>query len=102
MNEKKLTRKGRRRKGGILIFISGEWEINCLYCMHILILSGLPICSVREIGILQQLRHHNIVELREVVVGRELDSMFLVMTFCEQDLASLVDNMKTPFTEAEV
>jgi len=65
-------------------------------------LSGLPICSVREIGILQQLSHCNIIELREVVVGRELDSMFLVMTYCEQDLASLIDNMKTPFTEAEV
>ena len=35
-------------------------------------------------------------------MGRELDSMFLVMTYCEQDLASLIDNMRTPFTEAEV
>ncbi len=63
---------------------------------------GLPICSVREIGILLSLRHRNIVELREVVVGRDLENMFLVMRYCEQDLATLIDNMSTPFTEAQV
>ena len=64
--------------------------------------SGLPICSVREVGILMQLRHRNIVELKEVVVGRDLDNMFLVMNYCEQDLATLIDNLKTPFTESQV
>ena len=59
-------------------------------------------CSVREIGILLRLRHRHIVELREVVVGRDLENMFLVMRYCEQDLATLIDNMKTPFTEAQV
>ena len=49
-----------------------------------------------------QLRHRNIVELKEVVVGRELDNMFLVMNYCEQDLATLIDNLKTPFTESQV
>lgn len=63
---------------------------------------GLPICSVREIGILMQLRHKNIVELKEVAVGRELENMFLVMRYCEQDLATLIDNMKVPFTESQV
>ena len=64
--------------------------------------TGLPICSVREVGILMQLRHRNIVELKEVVVGRDLDNMFLVMNYCEQDLATLIDNLKTPFTESQV
>ena len=63
---------------------------------------GLPICSVREISILLQLRHRNIVEMVEVVVGRDLSNMFLVMRYCEQDLATLIDNMKRPFTEAQV
>lgn len=63
---------------------------------------GLPICSVREISILLQLRHRNIVEMIEVVVGRDLNNMFLVMRYCEQDLATLIDNMKRPFTEAQV
>ena len=42
------------------------------------------------------------MQLREVAVGRDLDSMFLVMAYCEQDLAVLIDNMKTPFTESQV
>ena len=44
----------------------------------------------------------NIVELRDVVVGKDLDNMFLVMQYCEQDIASLIDNMKVPFTESQV
>jgi cyclin-dependent kinase 10 len=63
---------------------------------------GLPISSLREIDILLNLRHKNIVELKEVVVGGRLDSIFLVMEYCEQDLASLLDNMTKNFTEAQV
>jgi len=33
---------------------------------------------------------------------RFICSIFLVMEYCEQDLASLLDNMTTPFTEAQV
>jgi cyclin-dependent kinase 10 len=40
--------------------------------------------------------------LKEVVVGGRLDSIFLVMEYCEQDLASLLDNMTNHFTEAQV
>lgn len=29
-------------------------------------------------------------------------SIFLVMQYCEQDLASLLDNMPSPFTETQV
>ncbi|CAF1011231.1 unnamed protein product [Adineta steineri] len=63
---------------------------------------GLPISSMREINLLLNLRHENIVELREVAVGKSLRSIFLVMTYCEQDLASLLDHMSQPFTEAQV
>ncbi|XP_022224354.2 cyclin-dependent kinase 10 [Drosophila obscura] len=63
---------------------------------------GLPVSGLREIMILKQLKHENIVRLREVVVGKSLDSIFLVMDFCEQDLASVLDNMAQPFTESEV
>ncbi|XP_068145645.1 cyclin-dependent kinase 10 [Drosophila tropicalis] len=63
---------------------------------------GLPVSGLREIMILKQCRHENIVQLREVVVGKSLDSIFLVMDFCEQDLASVLDNMPQPFTESEV
>lgn len=63
---------------------------------------GIPVSGLREITILLGCRHENVVPMREVVVGRGLDSIFLVMTYCEQDLASLLDNMKSPFNEPQV
>ncbi|XP_051698013.1 cyclin-dependent kinase 10 isoform X4 [Oryctolagus cuniculus] len=63
---------------------------------------GIPISSLREITLLLRARHPNIVELKEVVVGNHLESIFLVMGYCEQDLASLLENMPTPFSEAQV
>lgn len=63
---------------------------------------GFPVSSLREISILLSCRHENIVQLNEVVVGRSLESIFLVMEYCEQDLASLLDNMQQPFTESQV
>lgn len=64
--------------------------------------NGIPVSGLREINILLNLRHQNIVELHEVVVGKSLESIFLVMEYCEQDLASLLDNMSSPFSEAQV
>ena len=63
---------------------------------------GVPVSGLREINILINIRHPNIVLLKVVVVGRSLDSIFLVMEYCEQDLASLLDNMQTPFSESQV
>ena len=60
------------------------------------------IFSLREITILLSCRHENVVELLEIAVGRSLESIFLVMTYCEQDLASLLDNMQSPFSESQV
>ncbi|KAF9954200.1 Cyclin-dependent kinase 10 [Mortierella alpina] len=63
---------------------------------------GLPISSLREIKLLKTLRHDNIVLVKEVAVGSDLDQIFLVMEYCEQDMAALMDNVKTPYTSAEV
>jgi len=63
---------------------------------------GIPITGFREINILLNIHHENIVDMMEVVVGRSLESIFLVMEYCEQDLASLLDNMATPFSEPQV
>ncbi|KAA0194130.1 hypothetical protein HAZT_HAZT005944 [Hyalella azteca] len=62
---------------------------------------GMPISGLREILLLQQCEHENIVALKQVVVGRSLSSVFLVMEYCEQDLASLLDHMSAPFMEAQ-
>ena len=45
---------------------------------------GLPISSLREIKLLKTLRHDNIVLVKEVAVGADLDQIFLVMEYCEQ------------------
>lgn len=37
------------------------------------LLLGIPISSLREINLLLRLRHPNIVELKEVVVGSQLE-----------------------------
>ena len=41
------------------------------------------------------------VAVREVVVGNDLSSIFMVMEYCEHDLASLLDNMRVPFSLSE-
>ncbi|RUS76019.1 hypothetical protein EGW08_016224 [Elysia chlorotica] len=64
--------------------------------------NGIHITGLREINILLNLSHENIVEMTEVVVGKSLESIFLVMEYCEQDLASLLDNMAAPFSEPQV
>lgn len=37
-----------------------------------------------------------------MAVGRDLDAVFMVMEFMEHDLKGLVDEMKQPFSQAEV
>ncbi|QQP49759.1 Cyclindependent kinase 10 [Caligus rogercresseyi] len=62
--------------------------------------------SLREISILLDIAknkgHENIVELQGIAVGKSLESIFLIMSYCEQDLASLLDNMQSPFSESQV
>ncbi len=63
------------------------------------LMKGLPISSMREIAALKRLRHENIVQLKCVAVGKSLNSVFLVMEYCEHDLSSLIDHMPLPFSE---
>ncbi|KAK6727503.1 hypothetical protein RB195_005281 [Necator americanus] len=63
---------------------------------------GISDSALREILLLKRLRHENIVELKEVAVSRDPQGMFLVMEYCEQDLAKLLDEMIHPFTEPQV
>ena len=67
---------------------------------------GFPITSLREIKILKTLsKHPNIITLKDVVVGKKKDSIFLVFEFCDIDLAKLLDQMyidKLTFSESEI
>mmetsp|Transcript_29279 Transcript_29279/g.33967 ORF Transcript_29279/g.33967 Transcript_29279/m.33967 type:complete len:427 (+) Transcript_29279:102-1382(+) len=67
---------------------------------------GFPITTLREIQILQELKHDNIVHLKEVAVSSKQSGVFLVFEFCSFDLANLVDeyyakHSKSPFTIPE-
>lgn len=64
--------------------------------------NGIPLIGLREINILYACSHINVVRLREVVVGRSLDSIFLCLDYCEHDLASLIDSMPKGFSVSEV
>ncbi|KAI9486861.1 MAG: kinase-like domain-containing protein [Benjaminiella poitrasii] len=63
---------------------------------------GMPISSLREISILKRMKHQNIVNVTDVAVGPRLESIFLVMEYCEQDLGSLLDTVSTPYTPSEI
>ncbi|KAJ2029761.1 hypothetical protein H4S03_007333 [Coemansia sp. S3946] len=63
---------------------------------------GLPLSSFREIALLKRMRHRNIVSVLDIAAGHSIDSIFMVMEFCECDLGTLLDNMRTPFSHSEV
>lgn len=63
---------------------------------------GFPITSLREVNTLMKAQHENIVTVREVVVGNDLDSIYLVMDFVEHDLKSLMKIINRAFEISEV
>ncbi|XP_025836296.1 serine/threonine-protein kinase PITSLRE isoform X2 [Agrilus planipennis] len=66
---------------------------------------GFPITSLREINTLLKGQHPNIVTVREIVVGSNMDKIFIVMDYVEHDLKSLMETMrhkKQSFTPGEV
>ncbi|XP_058093921.1 cyclin-dependent kinase G-2-like isoform X2 [Magnolia sinica] len=63
---------------------------------------GFPMTSLREINILLSFHHPSIVEVKEVVVGSNLDSIFMAMEYMEHDLKGLMEVMKQPFSQSEV
>ncbi|KAL6520530.1 hypothetical protein OROMI_032292 [Orobanche minor] len=63
---------------------------------------GFPLTSLREINILLSFGHPSIVDVKEVVVGSSLDSIFMVMEYMEHDLKALMETMKQPFSQSEV
>eukprot|EP01018_Ginkgo_biloba_P004292 Gb_36477 [translate_table: standard] len=61
-----------------------------------------PMTSLREINVLLSFHHPSIVDVKEVVVGSNLDSIFMVMEYMEHDLKALLESMKHPFSQSEV
>ncbi|CAH0555281.1 unnamed protein product [Brassicogethes aeneus] len=55
---------------------------------------GFPITSLREINTLLKGQHPNIVTVREIVVGSNMDKIYIVMDYVEHDLKSLMETMR--------
>lgn len=68
---------------------------------------GFPITAVREIKILRQLKHKNIVNLQEIVTDKQdalefrkdKGSFYLVFEYMEHDLMGLLDSGMVDFNE---
>lgn len=63
---------------------------------------GFPITSLREVSTLLKAHHKNVVAIREVVVGHNMDKIYMVMEFVEHDLKALMERMPNPFLIGEV
>lgn len=67
-----------------------------------------PITALREIRILQLLKHENVVNLIEIcrtkatTNNRYRSTFYLVFDFCEHDLAGLLSNVMVKFSLGEI
>ena len=67
-----------------------------------------PITALREIRILQLLKHENVVNLIEIcrtkatANNRYRSTFYLVFDFCEHDLAGLLSNSNVKFSLGEI
>ncbi|CAI4223762.1 unnamed protein product [Auanema sp. JU1783] len=69
---------------------------------------GFPITALREVKMLQQLKHENITELIEVCSGKtssqlkDRSTFYLVFAFAEHDLAGLLSDSKIRFSMVHI
>ena len=59
-------------------------------------MEGVPSTAIREISLLKDLQHENIVQLFDVVVADE--SLYMVFEYLNMDLKKLMDKKKEVFT----
>lgn len=71
-------------------------------------MTQFPITALREIRILQLLKHENVVNLIEICRtkatsnNRYRSTFYLVFDFCEHDLAGLLSNINVKFSLGEI
>lgn len=72
---------------------------------------GFPVTAIRELKMLRSLRHENIVNLKEIVTGknqhrnvarRNKHEIYMVFEYVDHDLTGLMDTASIRFTEAQV
>ena len=62
---------------------------------------GFPLTALREVDVLMNLTHENIVDVKEIVVGPRHDSVYLVMEYVEHDMKFLMDGLKHRWSIAQ-
>lgn len=62
---------------------------------------GFPLTSLREVSILLELNHPNIVNVREVVVGANPNHVYMVMEYSEHELKCLLERDRPSFSLSE-
>eukprot|EP01060_Flectonema_neradi_P020578 TRINITY_DN28097_c0_g1_i1.p1 TRINITY_DN28097_c0_g1~~TRINITY_DN28097_c0_g1_i1.p1 ORF type:complete len:466 (+),score=88.35 TRINITY_DN28097_c0_g1_i1:49-1446(+) len=62
---------------------------------------GFPLTALREVDVLMNLSHENIVDVKEIVVGPRHDSVYLVMEYVEHDMKFLMDGLKHRWSISE-
>jgi len=64
---------------------------------------GFPITSLRELALLMEIDHQNVVKAIEIVVSkRNIRDIFMVMEFCDHDFGALLKIKKQPFALSEL
>ena len=53
---------------------------------------GIPITALREMCILKNLKHENIIELYEII--QDIDKIYLIFEYADQDLKAYLDKKK--------
>ncbi|WFD48849.1 [pyruvate dehydrogenase (acetyl-transferring)] kinase [Malassezia furfur] len=60
---------------------------------------GFPVTSMREIKLLQSLRHENVIRLQEIMTSRA-GSVYMVFEYMEHDLNGVLVHPEVTFTDA--
>lgn len=65
--------------------------------------NGFPVTALREISVLLALSAHEaVVSVREMVVGRAVDQVFMVMELLDRDLSQTLSAHKEPLQPSEL
>lgn len=85
-----------------------KYLAHLIWRCHFPLFSQFPITALREIRILQLLKHENVVNLIEICYtkasehNRYRPTFYLVFDFCEHDLAGLLANINVKFNLGEI
>lgn len=88
------------------VYRAREIETGRIYAMKQLKVTqerdGFPVTSLREVSALFTMSHPNVVALKEVVLGLDGHSVYMVLEYAAHDVHSLLDRMRRPYSPSEV